>query len=794
MTTLKLALYEFKKVGSSRLLAGLSVLLLLIGLFLCNRTIQTTPEQECLDNLVSIYQKNPEEILDYQQTVKSYARTAETDIPRVYSGSSAYNDYTLFEDFDRLLQAKEIYRQALEPVIRSLTYQREEFTGLSGEDSYAARRTARMIQLYEKEYEETAFPVERAHGWDKLFSFDTINILILSVTVLGASLFFTSDSKGQLAYIGVTYFGRRTRMMSKLLASCLYAIAVPTAFVMAIAALIGIRSGFSAWNMPLATFEMFQYEPYGLTVGQFFWFFLMSKWIGALCATALTGIISLFVKRPAAVLFLGMIPPGVSCLLYLTGGQDVWHRLNIYGWMHLSPLVERYHSQNGFGHPWDLPSFACTVAIVFFVILAVSYGIFSERCWAHSPAENIAKALYSFAQRLPARFKSKKRAPAGSRTLFSGELFKTVIASRLLPAILILLTVAIYGSALSYTRTKSIEETMVKDYISSLHQLDEDQIADRIRSERLRIDSALDNEQTMNLKYRSGEISSREYSAYLEELNYARKHDIAFGKVEAQWSYVLSRRAAGYRAELVYDTDWMHYFNSGTNLPGVVIPILLGVCLFSQEYGSDHHRNGWIYILRSTPAGRRRLFRTKLLAALFIGLVAFLLTTGADLFFAFRKLDLSVFSAHLASIRQFSNVRLDVSLGWFCALRYAVRLFGFLTVSVLSCLTGSWLKHPVYAAFLTGTILLVPALADQAGLLVSRYAELILILNGTTWFIWLGAIAGDNLPVLMAVLLLGWIVLVAALSFVSSHLYAATRSPNITTRRKANGTSAVERY
>ena len=788
MTMFKLALYEFKKISSSRLLIGLSVLLLLIALFLCNRTIQSTQEQKCLNDLVSAYQENPEEILEYRQKIKAYARTPEADIPRLYSGSSAYNDYTLFEDFNDLLEAKEIYRQSLEPVIRSLSYQEAEIAATSGEDSYAARRVARMIRLYEEKYEETVFPVETSRGWDVLFSFDLVNILILSVTVLGASLLFTSDGPGHLSYVGITCLGKRTRMMSKMLAASVYALAVPVVFILAISLLIGIRTGFSSWNMPLAAFEQFKFEPYGFSVGWFFICFLAAKCAGSLFAAVLTGCVSLFVKRPGAVFVSGMIVPGIGCLVYLAGG----HHLNLYGWMHFSPLVERYYSFNSFGQLWDLPAFACGTIMFLIFALSVAYGALSKRFAVFAPADIFVTRLRDIIWRLRNRFKSKDRAPVEVRNLFSGELFKTIVASRLLPAVLILLTVSIYVSSLSYTKSESIEETMVKNYILSIQKLDEGQKADFILSERLRIDSAMENEKSMNLKFKAGEISSLEYSAFLDELNYARKHDVAFGKVEAQWDYVLSRRNMGYRAELIYDADWMRYFGSEINLPSIFLVILLGVSLFAQEYGSRRDRNGWIFILRSTPSGRRRLFCTKLTVSLCIGFLMFLLVTGADLFFAFRNLELSDFSSGVASVKQFSNIRLDISLGWFCVLRYAVRLFGFLVVSALSCLSGLWLKHHVYASFVAGAVLLVPYLADKAGFWPSRFTELVLILNGTTGIVWLGDLSGDRLPFLMIALLFGWIIFVTILSLLSSRSYTTTRSSILMPRRKTNGPSALE--
>ena len=775
----RLCIFELKKLGSSRFLVRITILLMLVCLFLCNRSIQVTPEQKCLDQLVRRYQSNPEEILQYLEQMESRSVKNSSDYPQIYSDLPDYNDVRLFRDFKSLLTQEEEYEKRIAGVIRSLNYQKAEVTMSSGYGSYAAKRVERLLSLYEKSVVDARFSVERPKGWDVLFSFESLSVILSVVTILGASLVYTSDHSGQLLYVGMTRRGRKDRMIAKFFASCLYGLAVSVAFLVPVLVWIGARCGFSDWNVSLASLEMFQYEPYGFTIRGFFWLFLASKCLSAVMIAAFAGVVSLFFRNSISVCAVGALLPGVNDLIFLLSKSPAAKGMNLFGFMHLSPLFERYYSLNCFGHLADAPLFFLFFILFLWALCCLLYGLMAERCAIRSPVGHLTHKAWAYAKGLMER---KKGPPAGKNSLFGTELFKATVVSRIMPFVMVLLLVSVYLSSSSFHHTETIEQTMVKEYITALRPLCEEEKAEWIQKERERIDDAIGKSSTMNQEFREGSVSSKEYSEYLDELNYAKKHDIALGKIEEQWSYVMAQREQGIAAELIYDAEWLVFFGNGINYPAVAGLILLGTFLFAQEYPQDSTRTGWMFLLRSTPNGRRKIFWVKIKVALLFGVVLFALTAGVDLLFASHRLALEDFGAPIASVRLFAHLRLPIRIGGFIVLRYLVQLFGFLLTAIVSCLLGLRLKNQFFSVFLALLVLLIPYMGETAGMAWCRFFELALLLDGTKWFVWIGPFYGQYVAWAMAGLLLLWLFGTLIVVFASERGYSL--SPN---QRGRNG-------
>ncbi len=151
---------------------------------------------------------------------------------------------------------------------------------------------------------------------------------------------------------------------------------------------------------------------------------------------------------------------------------------------------------------------------------------------------------------------------------------------------------------------------------------------------------------------------------------------------------------------------------------GLLAMIFLVACLsplFAYEQHGDVKK-----VLRSTPGGRNKLFRTKYAVALSISALVWLLVFGQEWWRATELLGLLILSAPCGSIGMLNGF--DVSVGTFLALLYVGKGLALMIPMHLCVFIGERCDGFEKTFLISGVILLIPAATYSFGLDAAQIA------------------------------------------------------------------------
>lgn len=145
----------------------------------------------------------------------------------------------------------------------------------------------------------------------------------------------------------------------------------------------------------------------------------------------------------------------------------------------------------------------------------------------------------------------------------------------------------------------------------------------------------------------SGLITNDEYQAYLDEYSRASVEQFAYRKLSQQCSRIDRAADRGLEAQIIYDTGWITFFESGFDIVFYFFLLLFFCGIYENEY-----KTGFYRIAQTTASGMQALHKSKLLLALIVTVAAFAVFAGIDMVFLLRTFELSNASFLLASVTE----------------------------------------------------------------------------------------------------------------------------------------------
>ncbi len=761
--------YELKKLFGVRYLwVFLFVLLMLntaIAWYTADRTMAAQEPTQMIAEFFEEYFENPEELDAYYAEMRAFAAEQEElfreamrlgnyefepeTMPNLYSTDENYPDRALFNKLYGTINAAREYPDVLEKVIERAWANLDAFADMGiTEDSFTYRYQLRVIELYELMRDNVEIGVEYTRGWDEYFAYDTVNIFIFVMLImLGSVIFAQEKQSGFLPIMRTAKNGRARTAVAKILTMLLLNVIFVLMFTLSTFAVYGLRIGFSSPHNVIQALNTFTLSPYQITIGQYFAITIGTKLLTFAVFSMIVTALSVVFYNYILIYFAGLGLFGLNFLLYTLSYIDansVFKNLNLVATAAGNPLFVRYRAMNFFG---AVAGFVPSMCVIFTLLIAACIAVTillyvrgsngirigwidTAIAWCMTKAAAIRyKCTFAKAER-----KHKNR--TYSHSLILAEVFKTLISSRFIVIILLILCVKTWYSYDSNAPVNSYADAVYKEYMTTLEgEVTEEKLA-YLAEERAMINEILAKQNMMQQAYVNEEITFDEYRDYLSDYNYAYSRSELLSVIEKHADYLAQNEAeTGVRGWFIYDTGWQKMYSEDADLFLYTAILLLLTGSFAAEYVSKSSSGGFAQLLRSTKNGRHKTFYAKLISSGMIAVILAILTCTVDMAFIIGSYDLPAMNAPLVSMQMFADVSGSITVAQYFVVFFIMRVAGALLMAMLVCALSELLARYIPVLGTAVLLTLLPALCAYFGLAAAEHVNFLNLLAGTPLFL-----------------------------------------------------------
>jgi len=750
--------YEMKKILSVRYLWIFFLAMLLINSAIAWMSVKsdsTAAENRMIAEFVEGYFENPEEYAAHYEKLLAFneeqielmkeamaagnADFVPEKFPNVYSTSDRIPDELLFRALQAAIESAQEFPKKIQSIVDNARLNLESLPSIDADDKdYVSRYQRKVIELYGELLENTRIGVEYTRGWENYFNYGVVNFFIAGMILMISALVFAQEKQnGFLTILRTTPEGRMTTAMGKLLTLMIVSALTVAVFTLSTFAIFGMKIGYSSPLNSIQAIPGFALTPYRITVGGYFLLSVGIKMLAFFLLGFAVAAVSVIFSNYAVIFISGFALWTTNFLLYSNLPQEtLLGALNLASLADTSGLFAKFRSLNLLGIPCSYLSFALVVSSILILSFAAFCTAIHTRGFVGIRFSWIdrfqIKGQIAF-EKIFARFsrrstRKRKKLRSFSGSLISAELFKSLISSRFIVAlVLILLAKVMYSTAL-YSAPKSYTDQVYYEYMTQLEGELTEEKAEWIRSEREAMDSVLRQKEEMQSAYRNGTIDFNEYCDYLSRYNYAQSRKEPLQIIENHAEYLAEKNNGGW---FLYDTGWQKLYCGDADLFLYTAILLLLAGIFSAEYFTRGEKNGFIRILRSTKKGREKTFSAKLISAAIIALTLTLLTSAIDTFTIFANYKMPALSAPIVSIREFAALSPTLTVGEYLAVFLILRIVGALLMAMLVCALSELLCRylPVLGTVILLTLL--PAFCAGFGIRAAEPLNFLNLFSGT---------------------------------------------------------------
>ena len=758
--------YEIRKLlGVKYLWVFLVIFILansLIAFFAAGRTRNAAEPSALIADFFAEYEENPDELNAYYDRILAF--NAEQNrlfaeamaagnfdfepetLPDVYSTDENYSDRKLFAKLFEAINAAAEYPEVMQRVIDRAYSNLDEFAQMGiTPDSFTYRYQLRVIKLYESVRDNVELRVVYTRGWSEYFDYTIVDLFIFFILMMSGSVIFAEEKQtGILPMLRVSKHGRARTAAAKIISALCFTWFVTLIFTATTFAVFGLRLGYSTPTNVLQSLSEFTLSPYKITIGGYFAVTAGVKLLTFSLFTLVILALATVFYNYIMIWLCGLGFFGLNFLFYALKYLDSSNplkNLNLVSTAAVNPIFTRYRAVNLFGNVAGYLPFM----LVLFGILSVGCGVFAVIRFAKGGElrpgfiDPIACALCELSSRVSNSLRNLKLPEFRknySMSLFSTEVYKTLISSRFIIAIALLLAVKCVYSVNTNSPARSYADSVYKEYMTSLEGELTDEKRGILAKEREMIDSTLVKQQPMQQAYVNGEISFDEYRKYLSDYNYAFSRSDLLKVIESHAAYLEKTEAeSGLKGWFAYDTGWKKLYSGDADLFLYTSILLLLTGSFASEYLSRSSTGGFSQILRATKNGRERTFFAKLISAGTISSVLALLFNAVDLCVIFTGYEMPSADAPLVSIELFGSVESGITVGGYLAVFLMLRLVAALIMSMLVCALSELLCRYVPVLGSVAVLTLLPGLFAYFGLRAAEKVSFLNLLAGTPLFI-----------------------------------------------------------
>ncbi len=519
---MKQLLFEFRKIGLSKLTVAIVLVLLLVTGALAYDQASKAPES--------------------QQT-----RQYEKKISAVISN------------------AKRQYQQSL----------------YNAEDSYATLYFEDVIDIY-TDLKGLTIAEQPVSGWDTYLSFHAANPLLLICAVfLSVQLFSVDRKTGMHPIIYASAGGRLRYVTSKILAMLLSAFTLCALFfgISLIGMLLATLPkeatfSFAGLGEYVQSFGVFLGAPYALRTWQAILLLFAVRTSIAVFVCALVGLLTYALGNRLVALVLSLLAYAVSLVLdgrtYLNTDVILDH-CNLVAATDAATFLSRYQCVRIFGKPISV------VPAILGLYIALSLLCLGGIVLLHLKFANIRFNLAG-------RRTKDARTAIGARTLLAWECKKLRKSRFVVLTLVLLLLISAAGAFWQYKEYTSRSDQIYYDYVQVLAPMDDAGRWDYLNAEGERISQGYRN--YFKYRNATPDTLPEGVSMIQieNEYYYACLHEMPFVRVSEACAYQSERGLDG--LTLLYDTGWMTLFESGDHLLLFLCILLTCTFLGAIEHSS----------------------------------------------------------------------------------------------------------------------------------------------------------------------------------------------------------------
>ena len=752
--------FEFRKLLSRRLLWILLACLLCINAAVCYMETQRDPSYFALKKVNAAYEADPEGVMAYceelriaqgiyEQAFDAWRRGELPEepilsLPSTYTGDENYNDLHLLESMLRVKDSEQDYRAELERLIARAVANQEEllysYFNVT-EESYAFRKQLLAEQLYRQVYETTPYRSEMGYGWDQFFLYDSVVVYMALAMILGAAVLYAAEQGGNGVLLRSTKRGRMPTAWAKIAALMGYAALVVLLFTATTWFAVLVKCGaFSSPTNALAVLYDFRNTPYTLTIGEYFILLTFSRIISCFAIAMIVALLCSLVHHAPLGMLGAMLIAGGQYATYMFSTNPKMTALNLMSTLLLHPLVKTFDCLALFDHAitYMAAAFICLVVVtaIIAVLSAMCFCCRSFGAKASAISHAWSRVHTYFGNHMPAHIRKAKQNVVDkatprryhSQSILSYEIHKLVCKRELWIALLVLLLFKTVWIEVQYPQNGNYDTAIYHSYMTQLSGEATQEKAEWIDEEIESITAAKENYNSMRSAYLSGKLSVEKYLEFLDDFNYACKHEaMAQRLLERKQHLEKMQDLHGTPGQYLYDFDWEALFSAMPDIVLYLFLILLCTGIFSDEYSALHGCP--MALVRTTARGRNTLFGAKFLSAAIVSGLFALLTVLLEAQYVSSHYLLPNSNAPLFSLLTFQNTRTDITLGQFLTVKFILQVAVCVLVSLFLCLIGSYVKSKIAAISLGCVIIFAPAAIEALGVPWFRYLNILRMLT-----------------------------------------------------------------
>lgn len=744
--------YEFCKLLSLRFIRIILAVLLALNALLCFYSTRI-PERhipaESVETLFDEYTEYPKEIDEYHDFLTEWQREQEKravqqlslgvfdfeteELPAVYA-PEGFSDRQLFDILYGSIDKIRQYPDNIQRVIDKAEENLVEFSYMGiPDDAYTCRYQRKIIELYSKARDNVVIGLENVKGWNEYFGYDAVNLFIFASMLIVSSVLFVQEKQtGMMPLVRVSRCGRVKTALCKMVVLLIITFVCVLLFSAETLAIFAFRLGLSSPSNAIQVLDEYTYSYNIITVGEYFAISLAVKYAAFALFALITSAVSVFVYNYALTFIGGLGVYGLNYLLYILryiNADSPLKNLNLISVSSVTPLFVRFRSANVFGlcvgYQDLMPAVYISLILIFSVLCGWKYCLGGDELKIRIPVKfKSVKEILSVRKN---RTEAKYRLPS----LFSAEIYKTLISSRYIVILIALLTVKGLISYSAYQPSRSFADGVYREYMTALAGEMTDRKRQYIADERQMINDTISRRDEVQQKYIDKSITYEDYENYLKDYNYAYSRNELFSEIESHAAYIDRLAAEGREAWFVYDTGWKKLFLTPFDWTLFAALLILFSGSFASEYDSRISSGGFAQILRVSKKGRKHTFVAKISTALLISSVMSALWNIPDLCFISRAYKLPLAEAPIMSLELFGESGLEMSIAGYVILFYVVRLSAAVMLALILCGMSCLFEKALSAMAFVSAFTLFPALLNRFGADILGYADFVSLMRAT---------------------------------------------------------------
>lgn len=540
-------------------------------------------------------------------------------------------------------------------------------------------------------------------------------LLLLSVFLFASALIYEEKEKKLFLITRSTPAGRTKNISAKLAALAIHCFTVTTLFYGVNLAFFATTTGVGSLFRSLQSISSYMGSNLQISVLTYLALGLITKTIVFFVIGAVLVSVAILSKQSFLPYLAGTVLMGSSMLLYLLVPASAavnWLKyLNPIGLLHTEELYGAYLNFNLFGHPVSRLHLSWFILILY----SLCATIFAVRAFVQSRNLEVSRI------ELPAFSHFKPHV-----NLYRHEGYKILIMNRAL-VVLLTFTLLFGYQHLTKTYTLTPTETYYQNMMMDLAGELTPEKTSLIEKENNRYENAFEKISQIEEMVSKGEVSEQEgenmKSPYYSETAFYP----AFQKVLNQYDYV--KETGG---KFVYDTGYVLLLGLADN-NRLQDFILLTACIifsFSAVFSMEYREKSW-YLLGSTVAGRKKVYRSKVILCMVTILPVFLLGWLCQVLQVVQSCPLNQITASSMALPQCREIGVDVPIIVFILLMVLLQLLTLVCVLLVTLVLSQWLKNHLLALFTSVLLLIVPVVLNAMGLSFAKWASLFPLFDGT---------------------------------------------------------------